>query len=47
MNQYQYFSKANISKLRNAGYKKDIMKLEDSITDYIKNYLVTNQYLKV
>lgn len=47
MNQYQYFSKANIAKLRNAGYKNEIMKLDDSIADYIKNYLVKEKYLSV
>lgn len=45
--QYQYFSKANITKLRNAGYENKIMKLEDSIEDYVKNYLVDGKYLSI
>jgi ADP-L-glycero-D-manno-heptose 6-epimerase len=43
--QYQYYSKANIDKLRNAGYENKIMKLDDSIEDYVCNYLVTGKYL--
>lgn len=43
--QYQYFSKANISKLREAGYNKEIMKLEDSIRDYVEGYLMTGRFL--
>lgn len=44
---YQYFTQADITKLRNAGYKKEISSLEESITDYVRNYLMTNNpYLK-
>lgn len=44
---YQYFTQADITKLRNAGYTKPITELEDAITDYVKNYLLTdNIYLK-
>ncbi|HRF65917.1 MAG TPA: ADP-glyceromanno-heptose 6-epimerase [Ignavibacteria bacterium] len=43
--QYQYYSKANITKLRTAGYKNDVMKLEDSIKDYVEGYLMTGRYL--
>ena len=46
-NQYQYFSKANITKLRSAGYDKSIMSLEDSVKDYVLNYLVPEKYLSV
>ncbi|MGH2574818.1 MAG: ADP-glyceromanno-heptose 6-epimerase, partial [Ignavibacteria bacterium] len=46
-NQYQYFSQANISKLRTAGYKNDIMNLEESVKDYIVNYLSKDKYLSV
>ena len=38
--QYQYFTKANISKLRKVGYKEEFYNLEDGINDYIKNYLI-------
>ena len=45
--QYQYYSRANISKLKVSGYENAIMKLEDSIGDYVKNYLVEGSYLTV
>lgn len=38
--QYQYFTKANISKLRKAGYKEKFFNLEDGVSDYVKNYLI-------
>lgn len=37
--QYQYFTKASLIKLRKAGYKKKFHSLEDGINDYVKNYL--------
>ena len=36
---YQYFTEANIKKLRAAGYKKKFYSLEDGIDDYVKKYL--------
>lgn len=43
---YQYYTKANIKKLRDSGYINPIMKIEDAVTDYVKNYLNTdNAYL--
>jgi len=36
---YQYFTEANMDKLRNAGYNKEFYSLETGITDYIQNYL--------
>ena len=42
--QYQYFTKANIIKLRNAGYKKKFFSLEEGISDYIKNFLIKTKY---
>ena len=44
-NQYQYFTQAEITKLRKAGYKKQITSLEDAIKDYVQNYLQKNEYL--
>ncbi len=41
-NQYQYFTEANITKLRNAGYTDEFTSLEDGIKDYIQNYLMKN-----
>lgn len=36
---YQYFTEADISKLRAAGYKKAFTSLEDGVKDYVGNYL--------
>lgn len=36
---YQYFTEANMEKLRINGYDKPFTSLEDGINDYIKNYL--------
>ncbi len=41
---YQYFTEANMSKLKNAGYKKDFYSLEDGVTDYVQNYLSKGRY---
>ena len=38
-NQYQYFTKAEISKLRKVGFKDKFHSLEDGINDYVNNYL--------
>ena len=37
---YQYFTEANMQKLKNAGYEKPFFSLEAGIEDYVKNYLV-------
>ena len=42
---YQYFTEANLSKLKGAGYKKEIASLENGINDYVKNYLLSKIYL--
>lgn len=36
---YQYFTEADMSKLKNAGYTQPFTSLEDGISDYVKNYL--------
>jgi ADP-L-glycero-D-manno-heptose 6-epimerase len=38
--QYQNFTEAPISKLRKAGFSEEFLSLEDSITDYVQNYLL-------
>lgn len=43
---YQYFTQADLTKLREAGYKNQITSLEDGIKDYVQNYLMKNVYLK-
>jgi len=42
---YQYFTEANLTKIKKAGYNKTITSLEDGVTDYVKNYLMGKQYL--
>jgi ADP-L-glycero-D-manno-heptose 6-epimerase len=42
---YQYFTQADMSKLRAAGYKKQPMPLEEAVKDYVQNYLTTSDYL--
>ncbi|MDR1401554.1 MAG: ADP-glyceromanno-heptose 6-epimerase [Puniceicoccales bacterium] len=37
---YQYYTCANISKIRSAGYSENITPLRDAVTDYVKNYLM-------
>jgi len=39
---YQYFTQANIAKLQASGYKNPALSLKDSVTDYVRNYLVPN-----
>ena len=41
---YQYFTEANMNKLRSIGYTKPFTKIEAAIEDYIKNYISTNTY---
>ena len=42
---YQYFTEANMSKLRSIGFERPFTSLEEGIADYVKNYLLTNQYM--
>ncbi len=42
---YQYFTQADITKLRKAGYDKQITPLENAVADYVQNYLISNRYL--
>jgi len=41
---YQYFTEAKMHKLRKAGYNKPFYSLEEGVQDYVKNYLVNNEY---
>jgi ADP-L-glycero-D-manno-heptose 6-epimerase len=38
---YQYFTEANMQKLRNAGYQEPFYTLEEGIDDYVKKYLMS------
>ncbi|MCA2004576.1 MAG: ADP-glyceromanno-heptose 6-epimerase [Ignavibacterium sp.] len=42
---YQYFTEANLAKIKSAGYNKPITSLEDGVNDYVKNYLLKSLYL--
>ncbi|MHC4533179.1 MAG: ADP-glyceromanno-heptose 6-epimerase [Planctomycetota bacterium] len=44
-NQYQYFTEADITKLRKSGFDKKIYTLEDAVKDYVQNYLQKDKYL--
>ncbi|MBC6490074.1 ADP-glyceromanno-heptose 6-epimerase [Flavihumibacter stibioxidans] len=41
---YQYFTEANMDKLRKAGYNEPFYSLEEGVDDYVRNYLVENKY---
>ncbi|KAB1442776.1 ADP-glyceromanno-heptose 6-epimerase [Pseudodesulfovibrio senegalensis] len=44
---YQYFTEANMQKLRDAGYATPMTTLEDAAADYVQNYLAQDDpYLK-
>ena len=36
---YQYFTEANMQKLKNAGYTNEFYSLENGVDDYVRNYL--------
>jgi ADP-L-glycero-D-manno-heptose 6-epimerase len=40
---YQYFTEANMNKLRAAGYTEPFSSLEEGVGDYVSNYLVKKQ----
>ena len=42
---YQYFTEANLSRLRAAGYTAPVTSLEDAVSDYVRNYLVLDKRL--
>lgn len=41
---YQYFTEANMKKLKDAGYTDDFYSLEEGVGDYVKNYLSKNSF---
>jgi len=43
--QYQYYTCADITNLRKAGYDKETTPLEDAIKDYVQSYLQKDGYL--
>ena len=41
---YQYFTEANMNKLRSIGYSKPFYTLEEGVKDYVQNYLIEQKY---
>lgn len=41
---YQYFTEADMDKLRSIGYKKEFTSLEEGVKDYVQNYLISKTY---
>jgi ADP-L-glycero-D-manno-heptose 6-epimerase len=41
---YQYFTEANMQKLKDAGCNDAFYSLEDGVIDYVRNYLATGNY---
>lgn len=42
---YQYYTCADIAKIRNAGYTDIVTPLEDTVADYIRNYISQGRFL--
>jgi ADP-L-glycero-D-manno-heptose 6-epimerase len=42
---YQYFTEADMSKLRSIGYTGEFTSVEDGVNDYVRNYLMTHAYM--
>jgi len=42
---YQYFTQANLARLRATGYTAPVTSLEDAVSDYVRNYLVPDKRL--
>ena len=40
---YQYYTQANMQKLRAAGYEKPFTSLEEGVQDYVQNYMVSEE----
>jgi ADP-L-glycero-D-manno-heptose 6-epimerase len=41
---YQYFTEANMDKLRSIGYNREFYTLEEGVKDYVQNYLMEGKY---
>ncbi len=41
---YQYYTEANMEKLRKIGYNKDFTNVENAVNDYVNNYLNNNKF---
>src|SRR6476646_7896042 len=41
---YQYFTEADMSKLRSAGYDEKFFTLEEGVSGYVKDFLLAHKY---
>jgi len=41
---YQYFTEADMQKLRDAGYNDDFYSLEEGVDEYVRNYLAKHTF---
>ena len=41
---YQYFTEADMTRIRNAGYKEEFYSLEEGVETYVKNFLIDKKY---
>jgi ADP-L-glycero-D-manno-heptose 6-epimerase len=41
---YQYYTQAEMQKIKAAGYNEDFYSLEEGVNDYVRNYLSSNTY---
>ena len=42
---YQYFTEADLSKLRGIGYDRPMTSLEEGVTEYVKEFLLQDRTL--
>jgi ADP-L-glycero-D-manno-heptose 6-epimerase len=42
---YQYFTEANLGRLRATGYTAPVTPLENAVADYVRNYLLPDRHL--
>ncbi len=42
---YQYHTKADITRIRETGFDKEMRSLQESVADYVQNYLIPDKYL--
>ena len=42
---YQYHTLADLTRIRETGYKAETIQLRDSVMDYVRNYLIPRKQL--
>ena len=42
---YQYFTQADITRLRDRGYRRSVTEISSAVSDYTKNYLISDKHL--